>query len=90
MGSLTIEYEDESERLLIEQALAMVADLKRTALEAPHGTVLAACESEAVAKGRELTASALEDALRRRIAEGDAQKNGRPGRGPRDGGRGGS
>lgn len=66
----------------------MVADLKRTALEAPHGTVLAACEAEALAKGRELTASALEDALRRRIAEVDAPQNGRPGRGPRGGGRG--
>jgi hypothetical protein len=90
MPSLTIEYEDESERLLIEQALAMVADLKRTALTAAHGTVLAACEAEAVAKGRKLTASALEDALRRRVAEVDAPKNGRSGRGRRDGGRGGS
>ena len=87
MPSLTIEYEDESERLLIEQALAMVADLKRTALEAPHGAVLAACEAEAVEKGRKLTVCALEDALRRRIAEVDAPKNGRPERGPRGGGR---
>ena len=68
----------------------MVADLKRTALEARHGTVLAACEAEAVEKGRKLTASALEDALRRRIAMVDAPKNGRPGRGQRGGGRGGS
>lgn len=90
MPTLTIEYEDESERLLIEQALAMVADLKRTALEAPHGTVLAACEAEAVAKGRKLTASALEDALRRRVAEVDSQKNGRRGRDRRGGGRDGS
>lgn len=89
MPSLTIEYEDESERLLIERAVAMVADLKRTALEAPHGAVLAACEAEAVARGRELTAAALEEALRRRIAAVDAPKNGRPGRGPRGGGRGG-
>lgn len=81
MPSLTIEYEDKFERMLIEQALAMVAGLKRTALEAPHGAVLAACEAEAVAKGREFTASALEDALRRRAAEVDAPKNGRPGRG---------
>lgn len=90
MPSLTIEYEDNSERLLIEQALAMVADLKRTALEAPHGTVLAACEAEAVEKGRKLTVAALEEALRRRVAEVDAPKNGRPERGPRGGGRGGS
>ncbi|MFO0953437.1 MAG: hypothetical protein U0835_20260 [Isosphaeraceae bacterium] len=87
MPSLTIEYEDESERLLIEQALAMVSDLRRTALEAPHGTVLAACEAEAVEKGRRLTAQALEDALRRRVAEVDAPKNGRPARVPRGGGR---
>ena len=85
MPSLTIEYEDESERLLIEQALAMVGDLRRTALEAPHGTVLAACEAQAVEVGRQLTVDALEDALRRRIAEVDSQKNGRPGRGPRGG-----
>lgn len=87
MPSLTIEYQDEPERLLIEQALAMVADLRRTALDAPHGSVLAACEARAVAKGRELTASALQDALRRRVAEVDSPKNGRPGRGPRGGGR---
>ncbi|WP_165248951.1 hypothetical protein [Paludisphaera soli] len=90
MPSLTIEYEDDSERLLIEQALAMVADLRRTALEAPHGTVLAACEAEAVEKGRKLTVSALEDAPRRRVAEVDAPKNGRPGRGRRGGDRVGS
>lgn len=90
MPSLTIEYEDDSQRLLIEQAVAMVADLRRTALEAPHGAVLAACEAEAVEKGRKLTADALEDALRRRVAEVDAPKNARPGRGPRGGGRGGS
>ncbi len=90
MPTLTIEYEDEPERMLIEQALAMVADLRRTALEAPHGTVLAACEAEALEKGRRLTAAALEDALRRRVAEVDAPKNGRPARGPRGGGRAGS
>lgn len=86
MPTLTIEYEDDSERLLIEQALAMVVDLKRTALEAPHGAVLAVCEAEAVAKGRRLTADALESALRRRVEEVDSPKNGRPARGRKGGG----
>ena len=88
MPSLTIEYQDESERPLIEQAPAMVADLERTALDAPHGSVLAACEAQAVERWREPTASALEDALRRRVAEVDAPQNGRPGPGPSGGGRG--
>jgi hypothetical protein len=85
--SLTIDSEDQSERLLIEQALAMVADLRRMALEAPHGTVLAACEAHALARERPLTVDALQDALRRRVAEVDAPKNGRPGRDRRGGGR---
>lgn len=88
MPSLTIEYEDESERLLIEQAAAMIADLRRTALDAPHGTVLAACEARAVQEGRQLTRDVLEDALRRRVAEVDAPQNGRPASVPRGGGAG--
>jgi hypothetical protein len=60
--SLTSESEDESGRLLIEQALATTAGLRQTAPEAPNRAVLAACEAAAVEKGRTLTASALEDA----------------------------
>lgn len=86
MPSVTIEYEDESERLLIEQAAAMIAELRRTALDAPHGTVLAACEDQAVREGRRLARDVLEDALRRRVAEVDSPKNGRPASGPRGGG----
>ncbi len=86
MPSVTIEYEDESERLLIEQAAAMIAELRRTALDAPHGTALAACEDQAVGAGRRLTRDVLEDALRRRVAAVDSPQNGRPARGPRGGG----
>lgn len=77
MPTLTIEYQDEAERLLIEQALAMVTDLRRTALNAPHGRVLAICEAEAVETGRKLTAEVLRDALQHRVAAIDAPQNGR-------------
>ncbi len=90
MPSVTIDYEDESERLLIEQAAAMIADLRRTALDAPHGTVLAACEDQAVRDGRRLTRDVLEEALRRRVAAVDSSQNGRPATGRRDAGRGSS
>jgi ribulose 1,5-bisphosphate synthetase/thiazole synthase len=86
MPSVTIEYEDESERLLIEQAAAMIADLRRTAMDAPHGTALAACEDQAVREGRRLTLQVLEDALRHRVAAVDSPKNGRPARIPRGSG----
>jgi hypothetical protein len=86
MPSVTIEYEDESERLLIERAAAMIADLRRTALDAPHGTALAACEEQAVRDGRRLTREVLEDALRRRVAEVDSPQNGPPAGVPRGGG----
>lgn len=59
-----IRVENPTEALLVEQALAMYRELKRTADEAPDGQVLAQAEMLAVAQGRELTRKNLEAVLR--------------------------
>lgn len=88
MPTLTVEYQTEAERLLLEQALAFFAQMRRVAATAPDGTVLAACERVALADGRRLVWDALGTAVQRRAAAPDAQKKS-PAPGPRGGGRGG-
>lgn len=68
MPTLTIEYRDENERLALEQAIAYFSDLRQLALDAPHGTVLDACENLALDKGRALLRSTLVAALQSRVA----------------------
>ncbi len=68
MPTLTIEYRDENERLALEQAIAYVSDLRQLAVDAPHGTVLDACENLALDKGRALLRSTLASALQSRVA----------------------
>ena len=48
MPTLTLEYTTDAERLVLEQAVAYVRSITRLALDAPHGTVPAACERMAV------------------------------------------
>lgn len=58
-----IRVENAYEALVVEQALAMARDLKRTAAAAPDGRVLAIAEQAAVRQGRELTRKSLEAVL---------------------------
>lgn len=77
MPTLTIEYQDDVERLALEQAIAYVAQLRQTALTAPEGTVLAALEQVALNDGRALLRSTLTAAMDHRIALAE-QKGGPP------------
>jgi hypothetical protein len=76
MPSLTIDYRDESERLVVEQVLAYLGELRRVAQEAPDGTVLDACEKVALTDGRALLRTTLAAALDSRITASE-QKGGR-------------
>jgi|HubBroStandDraft_6_1064221.scaffolds.fasta_scaffold438939_2 hypothetical protein len=63
MSSLNLRLTDPVEALVVEQALALVRQLRQTCHSAPHGQVLAQAELLAVAQGRELTRLALEAVL---------------------------
>lgn len=77
MPMLTVEYQDDAERLLLEQAIAYVTQLRQTALTAADGTVLAVCEQLALRDGRALLRSTLAAAVESRVALAE-QKGGRP------------
>jgi hypothetical protein len=76
MGQLTLEFRNDSERLALEQAIAYLNQLRQVALDAPAGTVLAACEKVALHDGRALLRSTLAAALEERIAA--AEEKGGP------------
>ena len=88
MPTLTVEYQTEAERLLLEQALAFFTQMRQVAAGAPDGAVLAACEQLALADGRRLVRDALGAAVQQRADAADAQKKS-PARGPRGGAGGG-
>jgi hypothetical protein len=88
MPILTIEYQTDAERLILEQALAFVSQMRRLAATAPHGTVLAACEQLALADGRKLVRDTPAAAVQGRADTTDAQKKS-PARAARGSGRGG-
>jgi hypothetical protein len=77
MPTLSIEYQTEAERLLLEQALAFFTQIRQVAATAPEGTVLAACEQVALADGRQLVRDALGTAVQQRADAADAQKKSR-------------
>jgi hypothetical protein len=66
MPTLTIEYETDAERLILEQAAAYVAEIRRVGATAPSGTVLAACEAVALGAGRKLVRDSLQAAIQAR------------------------
>ena len=63
MSRRTFHAEDELEAAALEQALAMVRELKKLADAAPDGRVLAAVERVAVDSGRRFTRDRLQDVL---------------------------
>jgi hypothetical protein len=71
----TLRLTDPVEALVVEQALALVRQLRDTCQSAPHGHVLAQAELVALAQGRELTRRALEAVLNQ--AATPAEKKGR-------------
>jgi hypothetical protein len=82
MPTLTIEYQDDAERLALEQVIAYLAQLRQTALTAPDGAVLAACERVALRDGKALLRSTLAAAVESRVAAAE-QKGGPPVSAPR-------
>ena len=74
MPTLTVEYATDAERLMLEQAVAYLADLRTVAHTAPHGTVIDACEALAPTGGRTLLRDALGHAVQARLDAADAQK----------------
>jgi hypothetical protein len=77
----TFHAEDELEAAALEQALAMVRELKQIADAAPDGQVLAVVERAAVDRGRRFTRERLQDALNAQAAATE-QKGGAPGPAP--------
>lgn len=77
----TFHAEDEVEAAALEQALAMVRELKRLADDAPDGKVLAIVEQAAVERGRRFTRDRLQDALNAQAASLE-QKGGAHGTAP--------
>ena len=77
MPVLTIEYQDERERLALEQVLAFFTQMRQVAQTAPNGTVLAACEQVALQDGQALLRAGLAAAVQGRI-EAAEQKGGPP------------
>ncbi|HEY7158306.1 MAG TPA: hypothetical protein VH575_30450 [Gemmataceae bacterium] len=56
----TLRLTDPVEALIVEQALALVRQLRQACQTAPHGHVLAQAELVAVAQGRQLSRQALQ------------------------------
>ena len=73
----TFQYQDESERLSIEAAIAFVAEMRQLAQTAPVGRVISVCEGQALDQGRALLRSTLREAVQARIDSAE-QKGGRP------------
>ena len=71
--TVTIEIPAASEAL-VRQLLALHEEMEALALTAPDGTVLEACETAVIEKGRDLNKRILEDAVARRIES--AEKKG--------------
>lgn len=84
MPALTIEYQTEAERLILEQALAFFAQMRQVAATAPDGTVLAACEQIALGSGRRLVRDALASVVQQRADGTDASQKS-PARGSKGG-----
>lgn len=84
MPTLTIDYTTESERLQWERMVAYVREMNSLGMTAAPGTVLDACESLALDRGRTLIRDQLAAAVQ---ARADAEKKS-PGRGRRAASRG--
>jgi hypothetical protein len=76
MPTLTVEYSTEAERLILERAIAFVAEMRRLAQDAPDGRVLDACEGLALDDGHDLLRGVLQQAVQQRLEQ--SEKKGAP------------
>ena len=74
MPTLTIAYATDAERLVLEQAIAFFTQMRQMAMDAPDGTVIAACEQLALTDGRQLLRDTLATAVQSRVESVDAKK----------------
>ena len=74
MPTGTFEYRTEAERVVIEQAIAFVAEMHALAQSAPAGQILAACEGQALDQGRQLLRTTLQQAVQARADALDRKK----------------
>src|SRR5262249_37682608 len=81
MARRALYAEDEIEAGAMEQARALVRELRKMAAAAPDGHVLAAVEGAAVERGRRFVRDRLQDVLNAQAA-GLEQKGGAPGPAP--------
>jgi len=72
--TVTIEIPADCEAL-VRRCLALQEEMRALALSAPAGTVLDACETAILEKGRDLQLSILDQAVAQRVQ--DAEKKGR-------------
>jgi len=70
----TFEYRNEAERVAMLRAIAFVAQMNDLALAAPAGQVLDQCEGQALATGRDLLQTTLQQAVQLRIDQAEAKK----------------
>jgi hypothetical protein len=84
MSRRTFVAEDEIEAAALQQALAMVRELRRLADATPDGKVLAAVEQAAVDGGRRFTRDRLQDVLNAQARDLE-KKGGAPGPAPAEG-----
>jgi hypothetical protein len=77
MPTLSVEYQTEQERALIEQALSFVAEMRQLAQAAPAGQVLSLCEARALGQGRQLLRDTLQAAAQARVDAAE-QKGAKP------------
>ena len=67
MPTLSVEYQTEQERALIQPAVAFLTEMRQLAQAAPAGAVLALCEARALDQGRRLLRDTLQAAAQARI-----------------------
>lgn len=67
MPTLSVEYQTEQEKVLIQQAIAFVAEMHQLAQTASAGAVIALCEAQALDQGRRLLRDTLQSAAQSRI-----------------------
>lgn len=81
--TITFDYETDAQRLALEQTLAYLQQLNRTAAIAPHGTVLDTCEHVVLEQGRSALRATLQAALDARIRHADATQKKSPALAPK-------
>lgn len=85
MPTLTIEYTTEAERLQYERLIAYVQEMRTLGMTAAHGTVMDACETFALVRGRALIRENLQETVQAR-ADAEKKSPARSRKGERPGG----